>query len=703
MLKIVIKKRIPTLIMKKYLFIAILVISVTQYSVAQQNIAISKKEFKTVNEGFAKAYRAITEADDYFADKTKGSYLTALEYYLIANKYNAENAELNYKIGACYLHSISKEKAVLFFEKAYTLKKNVAPDILYLLARSLHLNYKFTEAATNYEKHLQSLDPMEYKLQQKDIEKKIAECNNGIKMVAKPKRIFIDNMGPSINSNYAEHTPVINADASVIYFTSRRENTTGGMIDPYDSDFYEDIYVSTREGKKWMPAKNMGKPVNTKDHDATVGLSNSGNNLFIYQNGDLFESALIGNVWSDPAPFPKVINSSYMESSASPSYNFREIYFVSSRTDNSYGGKDIFKTTRSSAESNRWSDAINLGNTINTNYDEEGAFIHPDGKTLYFSSKGHNSMGGYDIFTTTLQQNGTWSTPENLGYPVNTPDDDVFFVVEASGKYGFYSSVRSDGYGETDIYRITFLGEEKPVVLSTEDNLIASIAQPVKEIVLEEQIGIKTIRLTIVKGKISDYITKKAVGAKIRITDLEKNEVVFESESNSETGTYLLALPSGKNYSFTVTNENYLFFSENFNIPPAAGYLERELQISLLSATPGAVIVLKNIFFEVAKDAINEESYPELDRLHDILLKYPGMKIEISGHTDKTGDAAFNLQLSEARAKKVAEYMIGKGIPAARVIFAGYGSGKPIADNNTETGRQANRRVEFKVIENINR
>jgi len=252
-----------------------------------------------------------------------------------------------------------------------------------------------------------------------------------------------------------------------------------------------------------MPAKNMGKPVNTKDHDATVGLSNSGNNLFIYQNGDLFESALIGNVWSDPAPFPKVINSSYMESSASPSYNFREIYFVSSRTDNSYGGKDIFKTTRSSAESNRWSDAINLGNTINTNYDEEGAFIHPDGKTLYFSSKGHNSMGGYDIFTTTLQQNGTWSTPENLGYPVNTPDDDVFFVVEASGKYGFYSSVRSDGYGETDIYRITFLGEEKPVVLSTEDNLIASIAQPVKEIVLEEQIGIKTIRLTIVKGKIS--------------------------------------------------------------------------------------------------------------------------------------------------------------------------------------------------------
>jgi len=252
---------------------------------------------------------------------------------------------------------------------------------------------------------------------------------------------------------------------------------------------------------------------------------------------------------------------------------------------------------------------VNLGPTINTQYGEEGVFLHPDGKTLYFSSQGHTSMGGYDIFKTVYNsETKTWSKPANLGYPVNTPDDDVFFVISASGKHGYYASFNANGYGEKDIYVITFLGLEKPMVMNNEDNLLASQAAPVKETVIAPVLAIKEAQLTILKGVITDELTKQPLEATIEIVDNLKNQVIASFTSNSSTGKYLVSLPAGRNYGIAVKKDNYLFHSENFDIPNTAAYQEVIKDVALKNIAVGSKIILKNIFFDFDKATLRPES-----------------------------------------------------------------------------------------------
>jgi len=325
--------------------------------------------------------------------------------------------------------------------------------------------------------------------------------------------------------------------------------------------------------------------------------------------------------------------------------------------------------------------------------------MHPDGRTLYFSSRGHNTMGGFDVFKSTMNDDGTWSKPENLGYPVNTPDDDLFFVMGGSGKHGYYSSSNDNGYGDYDLYMITFRGPEKPPVLHNEDNLLANVA-PVGESVVAEKVEIKTMRLTILKGTIKDAMTNNPVEAQIEIIDNTKNEVVSVNTSNSSTGKYLVSLPSGRNYGIAVKAEGYLFHSENFDIPAATGYQEVTKDILLNKLAVGQKVVLRNIFFDYGKSTLRSESYAELDRLVKLLTDLPKLKIEISGHTDNKSSLQYNQKLSESRAKAVVDYLISKGISANRLEYKGYAYLQPIATNDTEEGRQQNRRVEFKVLEN---
>jgi outer membrane protein OmpA-like peptidoglycan-associated protein/tetratricopeptide (TPR) repeat protein len=687
--------------MKKYIFTLLLGCFIMALSVQAQNIQFYKSNFPDKPKEFKEAKANLAQGNKYY-EMGSGMYVTALDYFLKAQSFNPNNADLNYKIGKCYLSSIQKAKSVQYLEKAIALDPTVgssgkiASDIKYLLAQAYHSNLDFEKAIQYYGEYKQTLSPDGIETLGADIDKSVDECNVGKELVKKPTRVFIDNLGTTVNSIYPEYSPLITADESTIFFTSRRNNTTGGKRDPNDLLYYEDIYVSEKVNGVWSAPQNPPKPLNGKKHDATVGLSPDGQTLLVYKGtngGDIYESKLKGDKWTKPGKLSKAINTPYHESSATFSPDGRKLYFVSDR-EGGYGGKDVWMSQKT--KKGKWGDPVNLGATINSKYDEEGIFMHPNGKTLYFSSMGHNTMGGYDIFKSTFT-NGLWSTPENLGYPINSADDDVFFSISASGLHGYYSSVKGEGLGGQDLYMITFIGEEKPVINNTEDNLLASLAAPVSETVIEPTIEILDNQLTLLKGIVMDEITLAPLGAVLEIADNDKNEVIASFESNSKTGKYLITLPSGKNYGLAVKAEGYLFHSENFNIPPTTSYREVEKNIKMKKVEVGSVIVLNNIFFDFNKSTLRPDSYPELERLLKLLNDLPTLKIEISGHTDNIGTAVYNKKLSEARAKSVVDYLIGKGIKSDRLTFVGYGFDKPIATNDTEEGRQMNRRTEFKV------
>ncbi|MCF8297912.1 MAG: OmpA family protein [Saprospiraceae bacterium] len=673
----------------------ILFLSFYTLNVLSQNIEFTEGNFPNKKEELKEAIENLTDGDYYF---NEGFYEKALISYLNAEYFNPNNALLNYKIGRSYLqNSIYKQKAIEYLNKAHELDKNVSDDIDLYYAKAYQLNYEFDKSIVKYKEYRKTLSPSEIAKIGAQLDKRIEECHVGRELYNNPVRVHIENLGVHINSKYPDYSPIINADESVMFFTSRRENTTGGMEDLYNSGYYEDIYITYNIEGEWSAPYNPGKPLNTTMHDAIVGISPDGQKLFIYRGkggGGIYQCNLEGLKWSKPIRLEKPINSKNHEPSASFSYVERTIYFISDRPGG-YGGTDIYTSRR--MDNGEWSDAVNLGATLNTIYDEDAIFVHPDGKTIYFSSKGHKNMGGYDIFKSVFE-NGKWSEPKNMGYPINTPEDDVFFSMSADGRHGYYSTVRPDGFGGHDIYKIDFFGPVKPIINNTEDNLIASLAIPVTESVIEPIVDIETHQLTLLKGFVRDEISNKPLKATIELVDNEKNEVLATFESNSSSGKYLVVLPSGKNYGIAVKAEGYLFHSENFDIPAATEYRIIEKEITLKKIEVGKEIALHNIFFDYKKSELRKESINELDRLAKLLVDFPTLKIEISGHTDSLGTPEYNLELSIARAKSVGAYLVKKGISENRLTFVGYGSKKPVATNETEEGRQMNRRSEFKVI-----
>ncbi|MDF7813292.1 OmpA family protein [Hymenobacter sp. YC55] len=674
--------------MHKYL-LAFLLFSTAAHA---QSVEFSKERFGNNKDGLKAALKEIKSGDEwYLSDPPR--YEQALPHYLEAQKLNSENAELNLKIGDCYLHSGFKPRALNFLQKAYQLNSGVDPRIHYLLGRGLHLNGKWKEAIAEYKQATPATGTKNTAAFTQDIQKKILECENGRKMVEKPVRVFIDNAGPGVNSPYPDYGPVISADESVILFTSRRQGSTGGEKDPESGGFFEDVYQSSREGDTWGTARNLGETVNSAGHDATVGLSPDAQRMLVYvedNGGDLNEANLRGATWAKPQRLGNRINSKAHESSAAYTPDGKSLLLVSDKPGG-IGGRDIYKV-----EIDGRGAAVNLGPTINTPYGEEGVFLHPDGKTMYFSSEGHSSMGGYDIFKSTFQ-NGKWSTPENLGWPINTPDDDVFFVISASGRHGYYSSFRDDGLGSKDIYQITFLGPEKPPMLSQEDQMLASRALPVKETLLAPPVPVATAQVTILKGTVTDDATKQPLEATIDVIDNSLNQTIASFRSNAQSGRYLVSLPSGVNYGIVVKQEGYLFHSENFDLPAGAAYSEVVKDIPLKKLDVGVKVVLNNIFFDFDKATLRKESTGELVRLQTLLSETPALRLEISGHTDNVGNANYNKDLSQRRAKSVVDYLVGKGISKDRLTFAGYGDTQPVAPNTTKANRQQNRRTEFKV------
>jgi outer membrane protein OmpA-like peptidoglycan-associated protein/tetratricopeptide (TPR) repeat protein len=663
---------------------------------------IGKKEYDFILEGFV-------EKNQYFPVSRK-DYQRAGDIYFKqaqpflqkAQEFNPNNAELNYMLGVISFNlNPQSESSVRYLEKAHTLNTGKLPaDLTYFLAWACQFQLRWDDAIKYYQMQLDVLrtDVKRNAIAIEDVNKKISECTVGKTETANPQRTFVDNLGPNINTSYPEYSAFISADESMMVLTARRENSTGGKLDEGDGWPFEDLYITQKVNGKWQPVQNFGPLVNSPEHDATSGLSSDGTTMFIFKykekdGGDIYMSNLVGNTWSKPEHLGKNVNSKFHESSVSLSYDAKRLYFISDR-EGGLGAGDIYFSDKDIK--GQWGTAQNVGPSLNTKYGEEGVFIHPDGKTVYFSSKGHKTMGGYDIFKSTFE-NGKWSEPENMGYPINGPDDDVFFVINGSGHHGYFASSKQGGFGDKDIYRITFLGPEKQPLVMNEDNLLASVAAPISEFKVEKIISAGP-KLTILKGVISDEKTKQLLEATIELIDNSLNEVIATFKSNSTTGKYLVSLPSGKNYGIAVKKDGYLFHSENFDLPATADYQEVEKNVELKKIDIGQSITLRNIFFDFDKATIRPESANELERLIKLLNDNPTLKIELGSHTDSKGSDEYNMKLSQSRSQSVVSYLINKGISADRLVAKGYGETMPVATNDNDEGRQQNRRTDFKIL-----
>ncbi|NJM25673.1 MAG: hypothetical protein HC859_09470 [Bacteroidia bacterium] len=364
----------------------------------------------------------------------------------------------NYEAGRLHMMTVDKDLAVTFFLRVYRQDKDYRFDIEYMIGRSYQYGLEFDKAIQWYNLYKEKLaKKANYQGRDKvdliTVDRSIFECENGKLFVSHPGNFSIVNMGREINSEYEDYAPVLTEAEDEIVFTSRRrEDNLNENVDQ-DNKPFEDIFVARRESGAWKRAGNIGTQVNTPYHDSNLGLSPDGKTLFIYKDeggGDIYicEKQTDGT-WGAPMPIPGIINSSYEEKSTTVSADGRTIYFVSNRPGG-YGGTDIYRATKDSK--GQWGSVKNLGPTINTEFDEDGPFMDLDGVTLYFSSKGHKGMGGHDIFKATYDpQTNEWTEPQNLGYPINTPDDDIYFVSSKDSKRAYYSSVRDDGMGYTDI------------------------------------------------------------------------------------------------------------------------------------------------------------------------------------------------------------------------------------------------------------
>lgn len=626
-----------------------------------------------------------------------------------AADFDTTNIRANFEAGHLHIETINKDQAVKYFMRIYRQDADYRFDLEFWIGKSYQYGLNFDKAIDFYTRYKDKLAKKpnyqgKDKIDLKEVERKIQECNNGKEFVANPKNFSIINIGREINSEFEDYAPVLNADETELIFTTRRRdgNLNENVAD--DNKPYEDIFTSKKVNGAWTAAQNVGNLVNIKFSDSGLALSPDGNTLFIYKdegNGDIYFSEKKNGAWTSPEALPGIINSSYREASVSISKDENVLYFSSERPGG-FGGSDIYMCTKDSK--GEWSKVKNLGPTINTEYEEEGPFIDYDGKTLYFSSKGRKGMGGHDIFKSTLlnADKMEWTEPENLGFPINTPDNDIYYVTTKDGKRSYYSSVREDGMGYDDIYMIMVPEEKKkdPEPVKTEPEPVKE--EPVKEEPKKEEpkkVELQPLKYVV---KVIDADSKSELDAKVRLQGLKDNIVVGVSSQGTGVFEFNITSAEAKEYRLSVEKEGYVFQNQSIRIEgaqPQSKTVNKTVEMRKLVV--GVSSVLRNIYFDFSKATFKNESYNELNKLLTMMQQNSGMNVEISGHTDAVGSKAMNKTLSQARANAVKNFLVSKGIDTRRITAVGYGEDRPLASNDDEEeGRQFNRRVEFKVLGN---
>lgn len=678
------------------LLIWIMLLTGFSHTTLAQNVEFSRSAFPNQSVDLRQAIRNLKTGEKLFL-QGGGRTTESLTYLLKAYEFNPNNARLNFLIGQALLSTVNYPQAIEHLHRAINL--GLAENQLYFsLAQAYHLNKEFNKAIQYYSLYRQQLSPQELSLKRPMIDRRVAQCQNGLLLTAKPERVFVDNVGSNLNSTFDDYNPRILNTGGQMFFTSRRPIHEKAKIDRIDFKYFENILVARETDGEWILSGHAGSSLNRPNHSSVAGLAPDGYTIIIYngsKGGDLYISEYVRGKWSKPSKLRNGINSRHKETSAALKAGRDTLYFISDRPGG-YGGKDIWVSTKDHRR--RWREPVNLGSTLNTELDEEAIFLSPDGKTMYFSSQGHNSMGGFDIFKSTLE-NGRWTYPINLGYPINGPTDDLFYMPHPNGRSAFFSTLRTGGNGGSDIYKVTFLGPEKPLINIAHTEPLDGKARPGLHRYIDQQTQ-QPAALSILRGKVFDNDTGQPLKANFEIFEKETEEMLTAFASNAETGAYIILMPSGMSLQITLQAEGYLFHTENINIEKNNTFSEIINDFRLRPLQVGTTIVLRNIFFDTGSANLRPESYAELGVLYKLLIDNPRLKIEISGHTDNVGSAALNQRLSQERARAVVTFLTGRGIAAERLSYRGYGFSRPVATNNTPEGRQLNRRTEFEIKEN---
>ncbi|MCZ2100966.1 MAG: OmpA family protein [Chitinophagales bacterium] len=618
----------------------------------------------------AKEKKVYEEAKTFAQNKKTEKSITAFRKVL--------NMQPNFTEGYLRLGSqyyISKDfiQAEAAFLKAIQLDSLYDAEMFYSLAQTQVELDKYLEAANHLTTYCR-LSSNEKKIER--AQKQILDLRFMDDAIKHPVPFKPSNVGAVINSGNSVYSPLISVDGQFLIFTKNVKN-------PGDFIGQEDIYMAVKDSMGWSKTIPMSG-VNTVQNEGAFTISGDGSYIVFtacdrresFGSCDLYYSMFIDDRWTKPINMGKVVNSVTWDSHPTLSVDGRTMIF-SSRRKGSIGGSDLWMTQKD--EKGSWMQPWNLGSTINTEGDDESPFLHPDGQTLYFRSNGRPGMGNFDIYYARYDyEKETWSEPVNLGYPINTEGNEGSLTVSLDGKTAWYASDKD---------------YEKDLLL---DHL------NIYSFELYE--GVRPIPSTYVKGYISDIQTKKTLAGAVEIVDLSTGKTIFKVKTGQD-GHFVAALPSKKQYACKVEANQYVFYSQQFDLKNEnQGLLPYILDIglspipNLQAAKEDHSMILRNVFFITGSSELLEQSAFEIQTIVRMMNDYPAMKIKIIGHTDNIGNEKDNQLLSEKRAKSVSDELIHKGIAAERISYEGKGASQPISDNQTPEGRSQNRRTEMIIF-----
>ena len=639
----------------RYLFFIVLSFIFLNLS-AQQRYSTTKK-------------KAIKQFELGKMDYNNGNYKDAIDNLNLANKADENFIEPYLLKAQIYFEITDIKSEIAQYEKALSINRNYTPKIQYLLSIAYFNNEQY-QASLDICKEAQQMETHSARLERL-IEEEIKAAEIAVELFNNPVPYNPINLGPNVNSPYDDYWPMLSTNGTRLYTTKNVPIIKDMPISRKNAN--EDFFINfLTKDSTWGPPRSI-TPLNTRTNEGAPSISADGQTFVFtacnrkdgYGKCDIYIAKRSKNGWTRPKNIGTPINTSALERQPSLSPDGKTIYFTSDRPGTD-GLEDIWVSHLQ--DNNKWTEPINLGDSVNSNGMEWAPFIHPDGQTLYFVSNGHLGMGGLDIFKSTRTNDTTWSKPQNLGYPINTVYDEQSLFVSVSGDLALIASDRAHDNNGLDIYSFELHDAAKPNYVSY------------------------------VEGTITDLKSGAPVQAKIELIDLNTGEVLIQPESEPETGKYLLCLPSNREYMINISNPGYMPYSAHISLGEKSRLEPLKKDIQLQAIELNASVVLKNIFFELDSYELKEKSKLELEKLIQFMNKNPNVSIEISGHTDNQGSREHNLKLSKNRAKTVYDYLIANNISEKRLSYKGYGFDKPIDSNDTAKGRANNRRTEFKVV-----
>lgn len=656
------------------------------FSCAEAQIGYSTKDKKAIKQFEAGKEAPNTEREE---GAREPNYQAGVDYMIKALDRDPNFIEAHLLKAEFHEYLLQYDQAIDHYKRALAINPNyLRSGVTYFYLGNLQ------HATGDYDGAIQNLDiyinnrNANPKLQSQAqlIRANAAFAQNAI---ANPLPFEPINIGPGINTENPEYFPTITVDGETILFTRRiKDGRVQGRFKEQ-----EDFFVSQLESNMWQTATPMPTNVNTVNNEGAPTIAADGRTLIFVgcadQLGsygenregrgscDLFITKKLGSRWTDPQNLPGTLNSIHWETQPSLSADGKTLYFIRGiRGRNATNNSDIYVSNLQ--VNGEWSTPQRLPDHINTPGREESVMIHPDGKTLYFASRGHIGMGGSDLYVTRLNDKGEWSAPENLGYPINTEFDENSLMVGPDGEVAFFASDREGGYGDLDIYYFVMPENMRPT---------------------------KTLYF---EGFVYNANTKNPIPGKFQLIDIETGKEVIYSEADPLTGEFTVSLPVNREYVLNVSYPGYAFYSDNFNMTEPEGMeaFHKDVPLTPLTSETSEGIPLANVFFDLDKATLRKKSFIELDKLVSFLNENPDIHIEIGGHTDSRGNN--NQELSEKRAKAVMEYLISKAISSDRMTFKGYGSTRPIITDAEiakisgeavqEIAHQKNRRVEYKIM-----